>query len=641
MYRSFVTCDDPKGVVECRTIRKSKSGSQKMEHKIVSRKGQKNSSTSLALKAEKEEMVSKDIIEEYNGSSSFQLLEISRGAQKLNQMIESWSNGLSYDGHSKDITKDLFKGALDVQESLNMLGRLQEATQYMARLEKKQKERSETGRTDEVEGERKNSHRFGGQNYQMGFSKPRLSTDGSSGDCIEELKKAIRDRLTRQNVISTDKEKTCFERRKMECPALDVPSTNSSQLSTVQSSDSHSTDSSILETVPIAKGKGPNLIAKLMGLEDIPSKPLEKPSQKQPDIEKTLSQQRPVFDIEMPKVRKTQPLIQKTDSEQRRLKEILETVQFKGLLKSGSTKELQSRSHQSSGSHSRQRSIDDMPPIVLIKPCVPCLESKEVLVPRVWKEGALNTKAMLRKMKVNEWFALGSIDYKEGTLNASKMHSKVEAEETPIKRLNQEEGAKDHRHREVVAQPEEKEVKMVVQKEGVVNANKMHRKPEAEETLMKRLCQKGGAKDHKELVVQVEEEKVETKLKGSSKMKASSPVTQQRQRKETTDKKVDKIQKVVATSGKPVEREIVKPKTILRSQDQAKVTSAKLRKPENASVIAKTQIPQQYSNTLKAKLKHTAETAAHNSKDRKKKEKSVDDPAASKLTVSVPCSSSS
>lgn len=31
VYRSFVTCDDPTGVIECRTIRKSKTSSKKSD----------------------------------------------------------------------------------------------------------------------------------------------------------------------------------------------------------------------------------------------------------------------------------------------------------------------------------------------------------------------------------------------------------------------------------------------------------------------------------------------------------------------------------------------------------------------------------------------------------------------------------
>jgi len=200
VYRSFVTCDDPKGVVECKTMRKSRPSSQKMDHKIESRRStSKNSDTSsMAYKAEKEEMqqLSKGFKKDVNHSpSSFQLMEVSRGVQKLNGMIDSWTKGVRFDGQSKDIAQDLLKGALDLQESLIMLGKLQEASQFMAELETKKNEKSEMRRIDEVGIERIQSSEFG-------HKKQRLSADGSSRDHhIEELRKVIRDSFARQNLL--------------------------------------------------------------------------------------------------------------------------------------------------------------------------------------------------------------------------------------------------------------------------------------------------------------------------------------------------------------------------------------------------------------------------------------------------------
>jgi len=132
VYRSFVTCDDSKGVVNCKTIKKSRTGSQQMDHKNESQRTRKNSNTAMAYYMEREDMVSKGFTEEVHSPSSFQVMEVSRGAQKLNQMIDSWSKGVIFDGQSKDIAQDLLKGALDLQESLVMLGKSQEASLYMS-----------------------------------------------------------------------------------------------------------------------------------------------------------------------------------------------------------------------------------------------------------------------------------------------------------------------------------------------------------------------------------------------------------------------------------------------------------------------------------------------------------------------------
>ncbi|KAJ9183948.1 hypothetical protein P3X46_007742 [Hevea brasiliensis] len=634
MYRTFVTCDDPKGVVECGSIRKSKSASKRMEDQFYSRRTQKNSksNTSLAYKEKKEEMVTREIIEDHS-PSSFQLLEVSRGAQKLNQLIDSLSKGLSYDGQPKDIAKELLKGALDLQESLTMLGKLQEASQYMDQSKKKQ-EKPERRKFVEVGNERTNSHLPGDQNHQLGFQKPRLSADGSSKDCIEELRNAIRDGFARQNLFNTStRERTYFDRRKMDSISH-IPSTSSSQLSAEQSNSIHSSDSCVSQTALQKKGKGPNLIATLMGLEDVPSKKLMQPPERQLDMKMNLNQRRPVFDIEMPKLRKPQPTMHKVDSERRMLKELLETVQFQGLLKSSSAKELNSQSHHSNDIHSKQRLINDIPPIVLIKPLrVPCLESEEPHAPVVWGEGALNTKMMLRKMKIEEAFASRSVDNKEGSLNANKMHCRTEADDNPTKRVIQK-GTKDHM--EVVR--EEHEVRAIEQKQWAVNAKKGHRKLEAGKAPVKRFSYEDRGKDHNRVVPAVEEKEVNKNLKDPSIVKDSNPATDQRQKKESTDKKVDQIQKVVASSRKPVEREIVKTKIVSRSQDQPKITSTKLRKSENGSETTNHHISQQHTTTRKTISKLTTQTTIDNSKDPKQKEKQASKHRTAKpITENLKC----
>ncbi|GMP53766.1 hypothetical protein CsSME_00019140 [Camellia sinensis var. sinensis] len=134
LHRSFVTCDDPKCVIECRTIRKSKTSSKKLDK--IERNHQSH-------KEGGEEIGSKNVAEDSpSNPSCFQLMEVSKDAHKINQVIYSWSKRTSFDRNSKEITKDLLKGALDLQDSLMMLGKLQEASQYMAQLKKNQKEKS-------------------------------------------------------------------------------------------------------------------------------------------------------------------------------------------------------------------------------------------------------------------------------------------------------------------------------------------------------------------------------------------------------------------------------------------------------------------------------------------------------------------
>ncbi|KAM7272374.1 hypothetical protein ACFE04_027037 [Oxalis oulophora] len=61
-----------------------------------------------------------------------QMKEISKGAQKLHQILKACSNGTDIDSYSIEIGKELLKGAMDLEESLRMLVNLQEASDNMS-----------------------------------------------------------------------------------------------------------------------------------------------------------------------------------------------------------------------------------------------------------------------------------------------------------------------------------------------------------------------------------------------------------------------------------------------------------------------------------------------------------------------------
>ncbi|KAL0015470.1 hypothetical protein SO802_002539 [Lithocarpus litseifolius] len=576
VYRSFVTCDDPKGVVNCKTIKKSRTSSQQMDHKNESQRTRKNSNTAMAYYTEREDMVSKGFTEEVHSQSSFQVMEVSRGAQKLNQMIDSWSKGVIFGGQSKDIAQDLLKGALDLQESLVMLGKSQEASLYMSQVRKKPHENSESRRIDEMEIRRTNSSPIGDRNCSMGFQKPRISTDGSSRNHIEELKKVIRDSLAKQNLLPNLTTQENLHQRDLSS-ASEIPSTSSNQSLNVDAYDFDSPDSSLPSKAPKKKKKGPNLIAKLMGLEDLPSKTSQNTIQKHLERERISNQRRPIFDIDMPKGRKPQSIAQRVDPEQKTLKEILDTLQFKGLLRSNSIEELKPQSDHSDDSHSKQRVIDETPPIVLIKPfCAPRLvDQLHTAVLR--EEKSFNTKKMLRKLTIKRELSFNT--HKEGALSSKKMHSKmeVEEEETPIKTLSIEEVTREHK--EVVRKLEGKEVKPI--------------------------------------------EKV------SHKLKASVPVDHRLQTKEAIVKKLkaDRFQNNASASRKPLKMENKKGKIVSRRKDQATVTSTKPRKSGNGSnsCLVNNQISRQLSTTQNISSKHATKTisSSDQKKNQMKKKKPV------------------
>lgn len=417
MYRSFVTCDDPKGVVDCSTIRnsKSKSNSQKMEPKRESRRKLKKSSSSSLdyYKPEQEKTLTSKRVAEgliQNHTSSFQLHEVSKGAQQLNQIIESCSKGM----RSNDVAKDLLKGALDLQDSLVMLSKLQEASQHMTQMKKKQIQKLENGKSDEFRSEKTESNRYKDKYLTTDYQNHRLSVDGSSRNCPDELKTVIRESLVRQNLFRNER-------------AYETSSSSSNQ-----SSIFNVTTNSAIESTTTHMKKSPNLIFKLMGLEEYPSKPLQVSPHKQLEGKRISKPQRPVFEIDMPIVRKPQALVQKT-SQESTLKEILEAMQFKGLLKSNSSKSLQSYPHNSNDSHSKESLVNHNPPIVLIRPLrLPCLDSKEPFTPVHQQDGDLNRRKLLRKLKINEEFCPKTMCHNEGHLKFDKVYRKQEIEDKEV-----------------------------------------------------------------------------------------------------------------------------------------------------------------------------------------------------------------
>ncbi|KAI3814554.1 hypothetical protein L1987_14194 [Smallanthus sonchifolius] len=335
VYRSFVTCEDPRGVVEGKTIKVSKTGLTKMRSQKTEKETQSKNSK------EKEKL---------------SLVEVKNGAQKLNEAIDSWSKGVGFRSQQKDIAKDLLKGALDLQESLMMLGKLQEAS-CMANFKKKQEKQSEE-HFSRIGSDRFESFR----SYDSGYEKERKLANGSSRDCFMELRKVIKEGLSKQNLLPPNKsyQETAFPSKDTEGSAgkrklqlsPDIASTSSSRSSSmVYSTHEFTSSESFSSRATEEKSKGSNLIAKLMGLEEFPSKP----PQKQLDIS---SKMRSVFDVDLPNTKKLQFFIPKSDREHKSLDEIILVMQSKGLL----------RSNKQEIKQSSKRFIDDAPPIVLMKP---------------------------------------------------------------------------------------------------------------------------------------------------------------------------------------------------------------------------------------------------------------------------------
>ncbi|XP_027359215.1 uncharacterized protein LOC113867906 [Abrus precatorius] len=557
MYRPFMTCDDPKGVVECGAIRKFRTSSHKMKDKTKSRK---TAETSLANKTDKEK-VSEGSIERSFDPSSLQLMEVSRGAQRLNNMIDSWSKGLRYDGSSEDIAKDLLKGALDLQESLLMLRKVQEASQHVAYMKRKQKEKAERGRIDaKVIDRTAHCNQFGEQSCPMGFQRPWTSADGSSSSCTEELKKVIKESLVEQNLLATTE--------RLDSTSA-FHSTNSSQSSGLW--NDRLSDSSFSPTTS-RKERVPNLVAKLMGLEEASSRSFPAVMQKQLESQKILNQKRPIFEIDMPKVGKN---VEKVNPEQKKtLKEILETTHFSGLLKKNSVRKPQFHVHHSSDPHCKQ--FNDLPPIVVMKPrCAPYQGFVKNYEPVVHPE-----ELSLRNLKAKA-VPSKTIKHREGsTTNIVK-----EKEEHVSKRLTKEERTKLIKE---VVELEAKEIKPI-----------------------------------------------ENEKAPGAKVKLYSHISHKSQENETLDKKA-KVKTITISRKVPEkEVSKPKVVTKSQEQGEISSTSTRLRKPQSGSRIDKNENPSRKStasnsNTISKSKSQKVNNSKEHRKNQMKKQRSVAEPEAAK-----------
>ncbi|XP_057764533.1 uncharacterized protein LOC130985530 [Salvia miltiorrhiza] len=324
VYRSFVTCDDPKGVADCnKTIRKSKKTQQKI--KKTSPHGE-------------EELC-------------FQVMEVSRGAERLNQVADRPS--------SEHIATDLLRGALHLRHSLVMLGKLHKASDFIATKHKEKRPLDLA-----VNG-------GGGDD-----DKPRVS---ASRDCYDELREVIRESFARQNLLPKEK-LVCDVDRKHSELCVDLPSSSSSQASSSSLLLSRSSGCSPSYSVRHERTKqgSSNLIAKLMGLEEVPYAARE---------EGIPFRRSPLLDIDLPRPNKPQFMVQKTVRERRTLEEIIETMQFKGILGRKSV-------DGSNALFLRKDLAANSPPIVIMKPLHDhCINGGEHMI---------KSKQMPRKMREEE-----------------------------------------------------------------------------------------------------------------------------------------------------------------------------------------------------------------------------------------------
>ncbi|XP_048331080.2 uncharacterized protein LOC107420177 isoform X1 [Ziziphus jujuba] len=207
--------------------------------------------------------------------SHLQIEEISKGAQRLNQILRACSNGLNFDRYSIEIGKQLLKGATDLESSLKMLVNLQEASEYMINPRKK----NQIKLLDDDEDDDEDDTMKVAEQWQLDL--PRFSFDKPSRHRIQEPEKTgHKQRLLASN--STVGTKSNREKQAVITTRSDSHSRSFSSASDVKSISAlteNKNQSRSLES-KAEKGRIPNVIAKLMGLDELPESENLKPTTK-------------------------------------------------------------------------------------------------------------------------------------------------------------------------------------------------------------------------------------------------------------------------------------------------------------------------------------------------------------------------
>lgn len=216
----------------------------------------------------------KSLVVDRHGSSStssfpaishLQIEEISKGAQKLNQILRACSNGLNFDRYSIEIGKQLLKGATDLEDSLRMLVNLQEASENMINPRKK----NQIKLLDDEEDDGEDDTVKVAEHWQL--DRPRFSFDKPSRHRIQELEKTgHRQRLPAPNSTASTKsnreKQAAITTRSVSHSRSFSYGSDVKSISTLAENKNQSRPSE----AKTEKARIPNVIAKLMGLDELP-----------------------------------------------------------------------------------------------------------------------------------------------------------------------------------------------------------------------------------------------------------------------------------------------------------------------------------------------------------------------------------
>lgn len=189
--------------------------------------------------------------------SHIHVSEISKGVHKLNQILRACSNGLNFDRNSIEVGKELLKGAIDLEESLRMLVNLQEASQYVNGSQKKSRIKLLEEDEDDQDDNNKPAEQWKLDRPKFSFDKPSRNSHLVPGATRRQQLALPYPHETSEQPISNSK---LVPHKRSTSNVQDLSLSTQVKLNNYSSS-SQSTQE---------KARISNVIAKLMGLEELP-----------------------------------------------------------------------------------------------------------------------------------------------------------------------------------------------------------------------------------------------------------------------------------------------------------------------------------------------------------------------------------
>ncbi|KAL3634284.1 hypothetical protein CASFOL_021338 [Castilleja foliolosa] len=177
--------------------------------------------------------------------SNVHISEVSKGVQKLNQILQACSNGFSFDINSIEVGEKLLKGAIDLEESLRMLVNLQDASQNANVAQKK----SRLQLLEEDENDENEDVKIA---EQWKYEKPKFSFDKPSRN--SRVVRDAKDLSISTQVVSHKRSTSFVQDLCLSTEVKEIIKNNNN------SSSSKSTHEKRIS----------NVVAKLMGLDEIP-----------------------------------------------------------------------------------------------------------------------------------------------------------------------------------------------------------------------------------------------------------------------------------------------------------------------------------------------------------------------------------